>query len=998
MARGRLGPAAHDFRKLWDAGTVSGLSDAQLLERITANRDEHAFDALIARHGPLVWSVCRSILNDRHDVEDAFQASFLILVRKARSLRVGESLCGWLYRVSYRVAQEARARRARLHIRESSAVDETLVAAKREHADDERLTILRREIDRLHEKYRLPIVLCRLEGMTHQEAADQLGWPPGTVGTRLARGLNLLRARMRRRLGNEAGDQHGWLDVLATSSVPPACRAATARAAVSLVRSGEASAAWTPNALALAQAVQTAAFRTSLRYFTLFAVIAGGTCIALAGLLSGVTDKFKPAVGSLVGFHGPAEQQRQAEAVLKPSSVIEESDWLTFAGKVLDPAGKPFVGAQVYLVLADAQMNLHKIAASAADGRFLATVSRREIAGNGPVDRWRFAKIAATAQGYGPDWASTPVPAIPNAANREDLTLRLAKDDVPIAGRLVTEAGQPVAGARVVSLTLAYGKTASGEPVPWDSRENIAGWTDLRLGSLVPEVASDAEGRFQIAGIGRDRLVTLRITGKDVAQQDLKVQTRLTAAESAPVAGQSAGDPPLARPILGASFVLTTTPARVLEGTVREQGSGKPIAGAIVNTLRTDHGGRFRIDGLSPEFSIPLQIAGPAGAPYFPRRLTVESKGSDRGPVRVNVELSRAILIRGRVIDSETGQPLAGRVRYAPLKGNPNLVRFLGDAQNSQDLDDHGEFAVVGMPGPGAVIVTVGEGETLFFPRTLGASPDDLRRGTALADDELMLNTVPRPMSLVGSHAYQRIDAPADQPSIEVNFALALHPGKTVMVRAVEPSGRDLPGVIAYGLQDPTLEKAENICGDGPFPVQNLDPGWPRRVMFLSPARGLAGFRDLTGDEGAPVTVRLYPGASITGCVVDRAGMPIAGVDLSLVYDDPKNQPHIGFPNGKWLLTAEEMTRDRRLRPDAETLRSINIVMSSSKDGRFQIRNVVPGVRCHLQVIVPNARRLGMKAPRGEGKKPVFDRTLSAGETLELGDVRIVPEELRGKH
>ena len=133
----------------------------------------------------------------------------------------------------------------------------------------------------------------------------------------------------------------------------------------------------------------------------------------------------------------------------------------------------------------------------------------------------------------------------------------------------------------------------------------------------------------------------------------------------------------MARSILGASFVLTTTPARVIEGTVREQGSGQPIAGAMVNSVRTDHDGRFRIDGLSPEFTYPLQVAGPPGAPYFQRKLTVRSKGSDREPVRVDVELSRAILIRGRVIDSGTGQPVAGRVLYAPLKGNPNLISIV---------------------------------------------------------------------------------------------------------------------------------------------------------------------------------------------------------------------------------------------------------------------------------------------------------------------------------
>ena len=298
------------------------------------------------------------------------------------------------------------------------------------------------------------------------------------------------------------------------------------------------------------------------------------------------------------------------------------------AGRVLDPEGKPLVGAQVYLVLMDAQVSFHKLAASEADGRFKATVSRREVSRNGTADRWRFAKVVATAPGYGPDWASVPVPALPNAPNREDLTLRLAHSDVPITGRLVTEEGGPVVGARVVALTLSYGKTASGEPIPWDSPENAAGWTDLRLGSLIPEAVSDADGRFQITGIGRDRLVTLRITAKGVAQQDVQVQTRAAGLDGALFARPSAGDRTIARSIRGASFVLTTTPARVIEGIVREQGSGQPIAGAIVNGLRTDHDGKFRIDGLSPEFTLPLEVAGPVGAAYFQRKLTVQSNGS----------------------------------------------------------------------------------------------------------------------------------------------------------------------------------------------------------------------------------------------------------------------------------------------------------------------------------------------------------------------------------
>ena len=113
MMSERLGAVNDDYRRLWEVGTVSGLLDIQLLERFAAQRDELSFAALVARHGPLVWAVCRSILRDPNDVEDAFQATFLILARKAHSLWIGDSLCRWLYRVSYRVAQRARAQRDR---------------------------------------------------------------------------------------------------------------------------------------------------------------------------------------------------------------------------------------------------------------------------------------------------------------------------------------------------------------------------------------------------------------------------------------------------------------------------------------------------------------------------------------------------------------------------------------------------------------------------------------------------------------------------------------------------------------------------------------------------------------------------------------------------------------------------------------------------------------------------------------------------------------------
>ena len=341
MVRGRLGPAVNDFRRLWDAGTVSGLSDARLLEQFTAHRDEAAFDCLMARHGPLVWSVCRSVLTDPHDVEDAFQASFLILVRKARSLRVDESLCGWLYRVSYRVAQEARAQRDLRRRRERAVADRVAIAEEPQRAPDELIGILNHEINRLPEKYRLPIVLCELEGLTRKEAAGQLDWPQGTVATRLARGQDLLRQRLRRRLGEKAGGLHACLGGLASSSVPTACREATTQAALAVASKGWAATVKTGTALLLAQNVHRAMFWTSMRSLLLFALsLAAVTWAGLAWIRS---ETSQPAQGADRGRSPELTtgSRNHLAQVQTAATSIRNDDSLTFAGRVLDPDGKP---------------------------------------------------------------------------------------------------------------------------------------------------------------------------------------------------------------------------------------------------------------------------------------------------------------------------------------------------------------------------------------------------------------------------------------------------------------------------------------------------------------------------------------------------------------------------------------------------------------------------------------------------------------------------------
>ena len=197
MGRERL--AAPDLERIFQGETVSGLSEWQLLARYLENRDELAFAALVARHGPMVMGTCRRMLAAGADAEDAFQATFLVLVRRARSLSPRDAIGPWLHGVAARVSMRARSQVARRRRVEPSSGELTAVAAWTNPVDGELAAILDQEVNHLPDKYRSPIVLCYLQGLTHEEAARKLNWPLGSVKGRLARARDLLRSRLLRR-------------------------------------------------------------------------------------------------------------------------------------------------------------------------------------------------------------------------------------------------------------------------------------------------------------------------------------------------------------------------------------------------------------------------------------------------------------------------------------------------------------------------------------------------------------------------------------------------------------------------------------------------------------------------------------------------------------------------------------------------------------------------------------------------------------------------------
>jgi RNA polymerase sigma factor (sigma-70 family) len=208
------------LRTLFVSGRLGELTDRQLLERFVSENDssaEDAFTVLLERHGPMVWGVCRRLLPDRDGAADAFQATFLVLVRRARAVRVDDSLGPWLYGVSRRVAARARATSLRRRARESGEV-EAVAGPAFDPGLSERLAILDEEIGRLPERQRAAVVLCELEGLPHEEAARRLGCPLGTVESRLSRGRQRLRDRLVRR-GLAPAAAAMWADTAREASV-----------------------------------------------------------------------------------------------------------------------------------------------------------------------------------------------------------------------------------------------------------------------------------------------------------------------------------------------------------------------------------------------------------------------------------------------------------------------------------------------------------------------------------------------------------------------------------------------------------------------------------------------------------------------------------------------------------------------------------------------------------------------------------------------------------
>ena len=967
----------NDMHRLFDGGTLAGQGDGQLLEAFVGQGDEAAFAGLVTRHGPMVLGTCRAVLRDPDAAEDVFQATFLVLARKAGSVRGRDALGGWLHRVAFRAAVQANRAAARRRAEERKAAEMRASTAVRDDVRDDLRSLIHAEVERLPEPLRLPVVLCDLQGLTREQAADELRWTEGTVRGRLARGRAKLKARLARAgLAPSVAGLTAAMAREASAVVPEAWVAATARAASATLAGKAAGAAATAIAAGVLRTMLVARLKTA------------------AGVVLAIVAVAGASFGVVVATGGIGETEPGAPAVARAATPAPPADGpIVYEGRVLGPDGKPFEGAKLAINTSDEPSATPPPARarSGADGRFRFEVTRSEfkIPPNVNVnDVWRSIPVVASADGYGPDWAALEgYDARPGGDG--GLTLRLVEPGTPIAGRVLDLQGRPVAGAtvRIARIERPSGGNLDAFLRAWkvasSSAESLAGGGGNlffpALAGLPAEVKADAQGRFQIRGIGKDRAVRLLVSAPAHEETEIRVITRAGVdlkelAKVGPETEMMNGKPNrFGPPLHGPTFDLLVGPGRTLEGVVREAGTGRPIAGVHVGgggeghsqhlVATTGKDGRYRIAGLPVAAPIRLDFFPPPGEPLLPASQKIEPREGATA-LTAEIEMTRGITARGRVVDRDTGKPVVGMILYQPLAGNTAFRdtpagEFIAHVMNANPMEKDGTFRVVVGPGPGAILVQIhrtnGAGLT---PDYLPANrvPNDGAPGFG-GNQDMLTGAANQAITLFTYHAYAVINPkPGDA---EVSCELKVVRGRSKGGTVLDPDGKPLAGASISGLVGPYEGGSETLAG-AEFTVTTLNPARPRYLVASHAARKLAGARVVRGDEPGSLDLRLEPWGTVTGRLVDGDGHPIAGARIGMGY---RGEGGAAVP-GLGGRSPEE-----RLLTDG--------------DGRFRVEGVVPGLKAVFW-----ATKQGRQFQSG---KALEDLSLRPGETRDLGDVAAEP-------
>jgi RNA polymerase sigma factor (sigma-70 family) len=691
-------------------------TDDELLERFRAEDDPRAFEAIVRRHGGRVLAGCRKVLDDAAEVEDVFQATFLVLLRQRTTIRQPASLGGWLYGVAHRLALKARSRSARRAQAESGRP-----AGPADGPPDlswrEACAILHEELDRLPDTYRLPLLLCYLEGKSRDEAAGLLGCSVGALHGRLERGRDRLRSRLLRRgVTLSAGLLSALTGGAATANAAPD---QVIRALLAATRGPVA-----PGVAGLVRAVSPGTLgHSKLCMLTLLVVGLMTVSLGLSAL-SGQPDTAAPLRTPEVA------RERKAEKVAPPEKVRNpDIKPIAVSGKVVGPDGKIVRGAKLFVFDSEEWKPAPQAEAN-GDGTF--TFELPPIAGR---RAYRYVVASAPGLGLGCDWVGVPAATDP----LRNVVLKLPRD-VPIRGRILDLEGKPVEGARIRVTDLQTGKDDSlNEFVRlWSKdreRQQEAFRTLLGKRLFVKNATAhhfsattDADGRFTLAGLGSDRCPQLDISAPGKASMVCLIPIR---ADFKPAPGGFTGSL-----VVGPEFTLPLAPSKLITGVVRDEAK-KPLAGVRVlgqvdlndetrflnswvilpevETI-TDAEGRYTLDGLPGGRNYILAASPKAGDGIVHGFISRRDNGPDAAPIRGDFELPRGVVLTGQITDEKTGKGVRGYVFYRPLEsnpwedehpitGSPGIAPWVSDMGSWTDIE--GRFRLTAEPGAGILHVQV---------------------------------------------------------------------------------------------------------------------------------------------------------------------------------------------------------------------------------------------------------------------------------------------------
>jgi hypothetical protein len=480
--------------------------------------------------------------------------------------------------------------------------------------------------------------------------------------------------------------------------------------------------------------------------------------------------------------------------------------------------------------------------------------------------------VLASADDFGPAWAE-----VGESGLDAELSLRLV-EDLPVDGRILDQNRNPVAGARLLVVDVTGG---SEEGVTSLLKGGDDSWPLRRwMGPLPgrpPGVTTEADGRFRLTGLGRDRVVRLALEGPAICQTVLAAATRPAAAT------------PSFGGVSGATFEHVALPSRPIQGVVRDRVTGKPVAGVKISapgylsTALTDEDGRYDLPGC-PRVERQFVLAeSQNGQPYFAAWAQVPD-GPGLDPVTANPELVGGIHLHGRVRDGTTQKPpRTAVVDYYPLFPNPHCSRITSAsmaAASSALIRPDGSYSLVVLPGPGVVCVAASPRNSYAVARVDEKDLANLFHDGMDHGQGQCLYTANQAggrgsCCINKYHALSLIDP--DERAESLTLDLTLQPARSLQGTVVGPDGRPLTGVRVVGL---TAMPYDEVLETASFTITGLNARRGRDLTFHHAGKNLGKVLTVPGDETAPLTIQLDPCGSVTGRMVDRGGSPVPGVAM----------------------------------------------------------------------------------------------------------------------